>query len=81
MLDPKYPNDLRVLSGKWQFFRVDDKHTLGRNSMWIEPNFPIPQRIQEYLIKMDLPNALNNLKLWIDSGGTYRKQGYKEPGK
>jgi hypothetical protein len=73
-LDPSYPNDVKVLSGRWQFFWVDNKHTLGRDSMWIEPNFPIPESIQEYLIKYDLPNAVNNLRRWIDSGGTYRKQ-------
>ena len=80
-LDPKFKNDLRRLEGTWNFYYIDDTHTLGRYSTVSETGFGIPQSIQDYLTRKDLPEALNQVKLWLDSGSTYRKPGYKAPGK
>jgi hypothetical protein len=77
-LDPGFKNDLKRLEGVWQFYYIDDNHTLGRYATVSETGFGIPQTIQDFLTRRDLPEALNNNKLWFESMGTWRRPGYKE---
>ncbi len=78
-LAPGYKNDMKRLEGFWQYYYVDDTHTLARYGTITETGFGVPTRIQEYLTKRDLPTSLGRLKFWVDSGGTYRKPGYQPP--
>ena len=80
-LDPEFDNDMKEVSGYWRFYWIDDKHTLARYGTWVQTGFGIPDFVQEYLTKKDLPNALSAQKQWIDSGGTFRKEGYVPPEK
>ncbi len=79
-LDPDYKNDMKQLSGAWQFYWVDDKSTFARYSTWVETKALIPDFVQEYMIKKDLPSSLSVQRQWIESGGTYKKEGYKPAG-
>ena len=76
-LDPKYPNKLKVLKGYWRFYWMDEGHTLARYGTWFEIGIGVPNFVQEFLIKRDLPQSLNNVKTYINSGGTWRKPGFK----
>ena len=76
-LDPNYPNKLKTLKGFWRFYWIDETHTLARYGTWVEIGIGIPNFVQEFLIKRDLPQSLNNVKTYINSGGTWRKPGYK----
>lgn len=76
-LDPKFKNDLKRLDGFWKFYYIDDNHTLARYGTVTEFGFGIPKWAQDFLTRRDLPEALNNNKLWFESNGTYRKPGYK----
>jgi hypothetical protein len=78
-LDPGYENDMKEVSGFFRFYRIDEDHTLARYGTWVETGIWLPEMIQEYLIKRDLPKALGVQKKWVDSGGTYQKEGYAPP--
>jgi hypothetical protein len=76
-LDPDYDNDMKEVSGYWRFYWMDEHHTLARYGTRVETGIGIPAAVQEFLTKRDLPNALGAQKRWIDSGGTWRKEGYQ----
>ena len=80
-LNPSFKNDMKEVSGFWRFYWIDEKHTLARYGTWVEIGRAIPDAVQEYLTKRDLPEALGAVKKWINSNGKYRKQGYKLPAK
>jgi hypothetical protein len=72
-----YDNGMKRLEGFWQYYYVDDNHTLARYGTLTETGFGVPAFVQEFLTKRDLPESLGRQKAWVDSGGTYRKPGYK----
>ena len=76
-LDPAFKNDLKRLDGFWKFYYIDDNHTLARYGTVTEFGFGIPTWAQDFLTRRDLPEALNNNKLWYESNGSWRKPGYK----
>jgi len=76
-LDPEFKNDMREVTGFWRFYWIDEKHTLARYGTWVETGLWIPPKVQAYMTKQDLPDALGTQKKWVDSGGTYVKEGYK----
>jgi hypothetical protein len=76
-LDPGFPNDMKEVSGFWQFYWVDEHHTLARYGSYTETTIWVPALIRDYLTRRDLPESLNVQKRWVDSGGTYRKPGYQ----
>lgn len=75
-LDPSYKNKLKTLKGYWRFYYIDDTHTLARYGTWFEIGIGVPEFVQSFLIKRDLPESLNNVKKFVDSGGKWRKPGY-----
>ncbi len=72
-LDPGYKNDLKELYGYYQLYKVDDTHTLARYGSKVDVGLLVPEFIENILTRKDLPTALGNVKKWIDSGGTFRK--------
>ena len=72
-LNPDYDNDMKQVTGFFQFYYIDDTHTLARYGTWVEVGAFIPAAVQEYMTKRDLPTALAAQKKWVDSNGTYRK--------
>jgi hypothetical protein len=72
-LNPDFDNDMKQVTGFFQFYYVDDTHTLARYGTWVEVGTFIPGTVQEYMTKRDLPTALAAQKKWVDSNGTYRK--------
>ncbi len=72
-LDPKYKNDLKELYGYYHLYKVDDTHTLARYGSRVDIGMLVPEFIEDALTRKDLPTALGNVKKWIDSGGTFRK--------
>ena len=72
-LDPNYKNDLKELYGYYHLYKVDDTHTLARYGSKVDIGLLVPGFIEDALTRKDLPTALGNVKKWIDSGGTFRK--------
>jgi hypothetical protein len=71
-LDPEMPNDLKTVEGGWDIYPLDDKHSVGAYRTHIDVGSSIPNFVQEYLTRRDLPKALENQRLWVNSGGTFR---------
>ena len=76
-LAPGYKNDMKRLEGFWQYYYVDDQHTLARYGTLTETGFGVPVKVQEFLARRDIPESLGRVKKWVDSGGTFRKPGYQ----
>jgi len=76
-----YKNDMKTLEGFWQYYYVDDAHTLGRYGTHTETGFGVPAKLQEFLAARDVPESLGRLKKWVESGGSWRKDGYQPPPK
>ena len=74
-----YQNDLKTLEGFWQYYYVDDTHTLARYGTHTETGFGVPAKVQEYLARRDVPESLGRVKKWVESNGTWRKEGYQPP--
>ncbi len=72
-LDPNYKNDLKELYGYYHLYKVDDTHTLARYGSKVDIGLLVPGFIEDALTRKDLPTALGNVKKWVDSGGTFRK--------
>jgi hypothetical protein len=72
-LDPGYPeNDLNDLTGYWQLYPYGDGKTLARYGSYISFK-SIPQFIENRYLKSSIKDALDSVKKYVDSYGTYRK--------
>lgn len=76
-LDPAFKNDMKEVTGFWQYYWVDEHHTLGRYGSYAETGFWVPAFIRDFLTRRDLPESLNVQRRWVDSGGTWRKLDYQ----
>lgn len=77
-LDPSYKNDLKHLEGYWRLYKVDENHTLARYGTMVIISELIPKSIMEEMTRRDLPESMEAVKKYIDSGGTYTKPGYQK---
>jgi hypothetical protein len=73
-LDPEYKHDLEDTAGYFLFEPVDDKTTLFTYAATkVQPRLKVPFSIQNYLTARDLPDVVANVKMRIESGGTWTK--------
>jgi hypothetical protein len=72
-----YKNDIKNLEGFWQFYYIDETHTLARYGTHTETGFGVPAKVQEFLARRDIPESLSRLKKWVESDGAWKKPGYK----
>jgi len=76
-LDPGYDNDMKRVDGFWRLYKIDGQHTLARYGTWVEVSSIIPDFLMERLTKSNLPVNMEAVYKYINSGGTFRKPGYK----
>jgi len=72
VLDPEYPNDLAVLEGLWELAPIDTGRTLGRFTTRIDLGPALPAFLQEFATREKLPDSMEQVRRWVDSGGTWR---------
>lgn len=72
-LDPAYDNDVKVASGFWQVFALDEKTSVGEYGTVVDIGLPVPDALQGYLTRKDMPAALDAFQKYIESGGTWRR--------
>lgn len=73
-LDPEYKHDLEDTAGYFLFEPVDDKTTLFTYAATkVQTGLKVPFSIQNYLTSRDLPDVVANVKMRIESGGTWTK--------
>ena len=71
-LDPTFDNGLEVLDGLWELRALDDRHTLGRFSTRIDLGPALPAFLQDYATRKKLPESMEQVRHWVDSGGKWR---------
>ena len=71
-LDPDADNDLARLEGRWKVYALDDGTSLGRFGTRIDVGPALPAFLQDLATRQKLPEAMHNIRRWVDSGGTYR---------
>ena len=73
-LNPGFDNDLTLFDGIWRLYPVSAGTTLVRYGSILRINSFIPTWIQRYLIRKSIPSAMEAWKLWLQSGGTWRRE-------
>lgn len=71
-LDKNQDNDLEEVYGRWELFPMEEGGTLGRFTASVDVGSSVPGFLQDYITRRNLPKTMENNRLWIDSGGTYR---------
>jgi hypothetical protein len=71
-LAEEFDNDLSDVSGFWELFELDGGRTLGRFGTRIDVGPHLPKFLQDYATRKNLPRALDRVRRWVDSGGTWR---------
>ncbi len=72
-LNPEFDNDLKTQIGYYNFYSIDENTALLEFGTILVTSPLVPSFVQNYMIRRDLPEALGNVKKYVDSGGTYRK--------
>jgi hypothetical protein len=71
-LDERFGNDLRMLDGFWELYAMDDGRTLGRFGTSVDVGPAVPAFLQDWITRKNMPSTMERVRLWVDSGGTYR---------
>ncbi len=68
-LDPDFRGDLKELNGFWRFYPFGSGKTLARYGSRLLLRFFVPDFIQTALIRDKLPEALQSVRNYVNSGG------------
>jgi hypothetical protein len=71
-LAPGYDNDMQQVSGTWSLFELGGGRTLGRLASSVVVGSAVPRSMQEALTRKKVPELLDHVRRWVDSGGTWR---------
>lgn len=71
-LDPGFDNDMQALDGLWELRPQGERRTLGRFTTRIDLGPALPEFLQEYATRKKLPESMDAVRRWIDSGGRWR---------
>ncbi len=72
VLDPTHENDLDVLEGHWALYEMGVSQTLGYFKTRVVLGPLLPQFLQDAATRRNVPRAVERMRLWINSEGTYR---------
>jgi len=71
-LDPSFDNDFAKLEGRWEVRALGPRRSLARFGTLIDVGSALPAFVQDMTTRSKLPEAMQNVRRWVDSGGTYR---------
>ena len=71
-LAPNYENDIQQISGAWDLFDLGGDRTLGRLGSAVRVGTALPRSMQDAITRNKVPETLDNVRRWVDSGGTWR---------
>jgi hypothetical protein len=71
-LDPDFDNDFEKLEGRWEVRALGPRRALARFGTRIDVGRALPSFVQDMTTRSKLPEAMQNVRRWVDSGGTYR---------
>ena len=72
-LDPTYKSDIKLQEGYWQLYEVGPNLTVGEYGTKIDTGVAVPQFIQDFLARKDIPKAMTAFRAYMDSNGTFRR--------
>lgn len=72
ILDDRFDNDLARVSGFWELYEMADGGTLGRSGTSIDVGSAVPTFMQDWITRKNIPRAMERVRRWVDSEGTYR---------
>lgn len=72
-LDPTFDNSLNDLQGFWRFYPYGEGKTLARYGSTLSVSAVVPSFVEDYMTRKNLPKALDDVKKYVDSGGTWHK--------
>ena len=72
LLDERFDNDLQMVNGFWELYPTDDGRTLGRSGTSINVGAHVPGFLQDWITRKNLPKTMERVRMWVNSGGTYR---------
>lgn len=72
-LDPKKKSDIALQEGYWQLYALDANTTIGEYGTRVDTGVAVPQFIQDFLAKKDIPTALTAFRAYMDSDGKFRR--------
>lgn len=78
-LDPDFRSDLKELNGFWRFYPFGSGKTLGRYGSRLLLRFFVPDSIQTALTREKLPEALQSVREYVNSGGAKTRPDWAGP--
>ena len=70
-LDKSRENDLKEVSGFWEFYPLDERRTLVKFGTRVDVG-SLPSFLQDYATRKNVPKSLQNARRWVNSDGTWR---------
>ena len=64
--------DLEHVEGFWQLYELSSSQTLGRFGTRVQVGTALPVWLQDYATRQNVPQTMEHVRRWVDSGGTYR---------
>jgi hypothetical protein len=71
-LDPSFETQLEHVSGYWELHSLDGGRTLARFGTRVNVSSAVPGFLQNGITRKNVPDTLENTRLWVDSGGRWR---------
>jgi hypothetical protein len=71
-LDERFDNDLARLTGFWALYAMADGRTLGRSGTSVDVGPAVPAILQDWITRKSVPETMKRVRMWVNSGGTYR---------
>lgn len=72
-LDPNKKSDIALQEGYWQLYALDENTTIGEYGTKVDTGVAVPQFVQDFLAKKDIPKALTAFRAYMDSDGKFRR--------
>lgn len=72
-LDKAAKNDIADTMGSWEFVPLEGSRTLARYMVFADTGVSVPQFLEDFLVKKDLPNVVSAMKKRVESGGKWTK--------
>ncbi len=73
VLDQSKENDVKDTWGSWVFLPHGEDRCIIVYTVYVDSGRFVPKFIENYMMKRDLPDAVEALKKRVESGGTYTK--------
>lgn len=71
--EEEWENDIAHQVGFWQLYYLTPNLTIGEYGTKVDTGVAVPQRLQDFFAKKDIPKALEAFQRYIDSDGSWRR--------